>query len=233
MGDLFGGIEVFADAHPDDGMLDVGVLTSDGPVQSLRAVSRTALGSAEKSPCVRVTQGRSLKVKLDRKVRYELDGGDRKKVKSFEVDIEAGAITVCVRARPRRTNQMTTNVSSESEDLGDKAKREGDQLAGAKPLGWLARAGLIGRGVIYGIIGILALKLALGDGGEATDQQGAMTTIAQQSFGEVLRSWSRSRSRATPFGGWSARLSATAPSSVTTAPTASRQSAVGSPRDPA
>ena len=81
---------------------------------------------------------------------------------------------------------MTTNLSNESEDLGDKAKREGDQLAGAKPLGWLARAGLIGRGVIYGIIGILALKLALGDGGEATDQQGALTTIAQQSFGEVL-----------------------------------------------
>ena len=81
---------------------------------------------------------------------------------------------------------MPTNVSGESEDLGDKAKREGDQLAGAKPLGWLARAGLIGRGFIYGIIGILALKLALGDGGEATDQQGALTTIAQQSFGEVL-----------------------------------------------
>ena len=81
---------------------------------------------------------------------------------------------------------MTTNVSGESEDLGDKAKRQGDQLAGAKPLGWLARAGFIGRGVIYAIIGILALKLALGDGGEATDQQGAMTTIAQQSFGEVL-----------------------------------------------
>lgn len=81
---------------------------------------------------------------------------------------------------------MTTNLSNESEDLGDKAKREGDQLAGATPLGWLARAGLIGRGVIYGIIGILALKLALGDGGEATDQQGALTTIAQQSFGEVL-----------------------------------------------
>ena len=81
---------------------------------------------------------------------------------------------------------MTTNVSGESEDLGNKAEREGDQLAGAKSLGWLARAGLLGRGVIYGIIGILALKLALGDGGEATDQQGALRAIAQQSFGEVL-----------------------------------------------
>ncbi|HET7119616.1 MAG TPA: diacylglycerol kinase family protein [Solirubrobacterales bacterium] len=101
VGDLFGGIEVFADARPDDGRLDVGVLTSDGPVQLVRAATRTAVGSAEKSPFVRVTQGQAVRVKLDRKVRYELDGGDRKKVKSFKVDVEAGAITVCV-PRPAR-----------------------------------------------------------------------------------------------------------------------------------
>jgi diacylglycerol kinase (ATP) len=96
VGDLFGGIEVFADAQPDDGLLDLGVLTSDGPVQTVRAVARTALGRAQKSPFVRVTQARSVRVKLDRKVPYELDGGDRTKVKSFKVDVEAGATTVCV-----------------------------------------------------------------------------------------------------------------------------------------
>jgi YegS/Rv2252/BmrU family lipid kinase len=96
VGELFGGIEVFADARPDDGALDVGVLTSEGPVQLVRAAARTAVGSAEKSPFVRVTQARKVRVKLDRKVRYELDGGDRKKVKSFKVDIEPAAITVCV-----------------------------------------------------------------------------------------------------------------------------------------
>lgn len=96
VGELFGGIEVFADARPDDGALDVGVLTSEGPVQLVRAAARTAVGSAERSPFVRVTQARKVRVKLDRKVRYELDGGDRKKVKSFKVDIEPGAITVCV-----------------------------------------------------------------------------------------------------------------------------------------
>jgi diacylglycerol kinase (ATP) len=95
VGDLFGGIEVFADAQPDDGLLDVGVLTSESPVQLVRAVTRTALGSAQKSPFVRVTQGRKVRVKLDRKVPYELDGGDRKKVKAFKADVEAGAITVC------------------------------------------------------------------------------------------------------------------------------------------
>jgi diacylglycerol kinase (ATP) len=96
VGELFGGIKVFADAQPDDGLLDVGVLTSEGPLQLVRAATRTALGDTEKSPFVRMTQGRSVRVKLDRKVRYELDGGDRKKVKSFKVDVEAGAITVCV-----------------------------------------------------------------------------------------------------------------------------------------
>jgi diacylglycerol kinase (ATP) len=96
VGELFGGIEVFADARPDDGLLDVGVLTSEGPVQLVRAATRTAVGSAEKSPFVRVTQGRKVRLKLDRKVRYELDGGDRKKVKRFKVDVEPGAITVCV-----------------------------------------------------------------------------------------------------------------------------------------
>jgi diacylglycerol kinase (ATP) len=101
VGELFGGIEVFADARPDDGKLDVGVLTSESPVQLARAAARTAIGSAEKSPFVRVTQAQSVRVKLDRKVRYELDGGDRKKVKSFKVEIEPDAITVCV---PRSTN---------------------------------------------------------------------------------------------------------------------------------
>ena len=99
VGELFGGIDVFADAKPDDGKLDVGVLTSEGPMQLVRATARTALGRAEKSPFVRVTQARKVRVKLDRKVRYELDGGDRKKVKKFKVDIEAKAITVCVPPR--------------------------------------------------------------------------------------------------------------------------------------
>ncbi len=40
--------------------------------------------------------------------------------------------------------------------------------------------------MVYGIIGILALKLALGSGGETTNQQGAMRRLAEQHFGKVL-----------------------------------------------
>ena len=98
MGDIFGGIAVFEDARPDDGLLDLGVVTAQGAVQMARTVARTVLGTAEKSPFVRVTKARSVRVKLDRRVRYELDGGDRCKVKSFTVDVKAGAVSVCVPA---------------------------------------------------------------------------------------------------------------------------------------
>ncbi|HXS32935.1 MAG TPA: DUF1206 domain-containing protein [Solirubrobacterales bacterium] len=71
-------------------------------------------------------------------------------------------------------------------NLGDKAKREGDNVAGAKPLGWLARAGLVARGLVYLIVGVLALELALGVGGKAANQQDALKAIAEQSFGRIL-----------------------------------------------
>ena len=50
----------------------------------------------------------------------------------------------------------------------------------------LSRAGFVARGLIYAIIGILALKLAFGHGGKLTDQKGALHTVAQQPFGKVL-----------------------------------------------
>src|SRR6202043_2426226 len=50
----------------------------------------------------------------------------------------------------------------------------------------LARAGFVARAVIYGIIGILAVELALGVGGRTTNQKGALQLIAAQSFGQVL-----------------------------------------------
>jgi hypothetical protein len=81
---------------------------------------------------------------------------------------------------------MSTNSVADPGDLSDKAKRGGDELAGADALGWLARAGLVARGAVYFVIGLLALELALGIGGKATDQEGAMKAIAAQPFGKVL-----------------------------------------------
>jgi hypothetical protein len=62
----------------------------------------------------------------------------------------------------------------------------GEKVARSSGFEWLARAGFVARGLIYGLIGILAIKLALGAGGKTTDQAGALKTISQQPFGQVL-----------------------------------------------
>jgi len=51
---------------------------------------------------------------------------------------------------------------------------------------WVARGGLVAKGVSYAIVGVLAIKLALGEGGKATSRQGALATIAQNGLGKAL-----------------------------------------------
>src|SRR4051794_14433716 len=55
--------------------------------------------------------------------------------------------------------------------------------------GWyaaLARTGLVAKGISFGIVGALALKLAFGDGGKATSREGALEQLAGSGFGTVL-----------------------------------------------
>jgi YegS/Rv2252/BmrU family lipid kinase len=96
VGRLFGGVEVFHDARPDDGRLELGVVNADGISDWMRAIARTAVGQSERSPLVQATTAKKIKVKLNRKVLYEVDGGDRAAVRSFKVRVEPRAITICV-----------------------------------------------------------------------------------------------------------------------------------------
>ena len=64
------------------------------------------------------------------------------------------------------------------------ARREAEQGRGW--YSWLARIGLVAKGISFGIVGVLAVKLALGDGGKATSREGALATLADESFGKVL-----------------------------------------------
>jgi YegS/Rv2252/BmrU family lipid kinase len=100
VGELFGGVGVFPDAEPDDGRLELGVATAEGIVQWARTLARTVAGDPARSPFVRVTKAKAVEVHLDRKVRYELDGGDRTKIKAFEAAVEPGALALCVPRRP-------------------------------------------------------------------------------------------------------------------------------------
>jgi hypothetical protein len=81
-------------------------------------------------------------------------------------------------------NTMKPNVSVK-EDARE-AKQVARSAATSKWMSWLARLGYAVKGVLYVIIGVLAAQLAIGQGGKATDQAGALQTISNQPFGKVL-----------------------------------------------
>ena len=112
VGQLFGGVEAFEDARPDDGKLELGVVTAEGLVEWGRMVARAAVGTASTSPFAQTTKARSVKVKLSQKVLYELDGGDRSEVKSFKVKVEPGALSVCVPREDSAGHSAGINAAS-------------------------------------------------------------------------------------------------------------------------
>ena len=57
------------------------------------------------------------------------------------------------------------------------------------PSAWverLARFGYASKGVVYGIVGLLAVQAAFGTGGRTTDTKGALQTLVEQPFGKFL-----------------------------------------------
>jgi hypothetical protein len=75
---------------------------------------------------------------------------------------------------------MTRGVSTGS--IAAKGRR-----AGQSP--WverLGRVGLVAKGVIYAVVGVLAIQVARGGRTESPDRAGALRTIAEQRFGKAL-----------------------------------------------
>lgn len=96
VGTALGGLRLFPDAQPDDGKLEIGVVTASGLVDWARTLGRSVVGEPASSPFVEVTSGRSFDVRLKTKRPYELDGGDRPSTKRLRVSVEPAAVTVCV-----------------------------------------------------------------------------------------------------------------------------------------
>ena len=63
---------------------------------------------------------------------------------------------------------------------GRRAGRDGKWLA------WLARAGLAARGLMYVLIGIIAIQVAAGGSHQQADRTGAVHLVAQTGFGAVI-----------------------------------------------
>lgn len=66
------------------------------------------------------------------------------------------------------------------------AKQEGHEAATSREMTLLARVGYVAKGTVYLIIGGLAAKVALGEGGSTTDRNGALRAIHEQPFGRFL-----------------------------------------------
>jgi hypothetical protein len=67
-----------------------------------------------------------------------------------------------------------------------RARRVGRQAAGSPVMAGCARAGLAARGVLYALIGIIAVQIALGSTRQQADRTGAVRLVAATPFGSVI-----------------------------------------------
>jgi hypothetical protein len=78
------------------------------------------------------------------------------------------------------------NASNAADRTADSAKRTAESFTETPLFEGLARAGYVARGVIYALIGLLAIRLANGVAAPKPNQQGAMHQIAHQQYGHAL-----------------------------------------------
>ncbi|MEU3726192.1 DUF1206 domain-containing protein [Streptomyces sp. NPDC031705] len=71
---------------------------------------------------------------------------------------------------------------------GAQAKTLGQRVADSHAMEVASRVGLCARGVIYVLVGLLAVRIGFGgdSGGKEADRSGAVRTIGEQSYGQVL-----------------------------------------------
>lgn len=105
-GEISGGLEVFPDAEPDDGLLDIAVMSASSLREWASIAWRLVRGRDQRVDLARRAQGRHIVVEHDEARTYELDGEDRDPATRLEFDIEPAAITVR-QAGDRPTNDRT------------------------------------------------------------------------------------------------------------------------------
>jgi diacylglycerol kinase (ATP) len=93
---ILGGVEVFTGAEPDDGLLELGVVTAQNAADWIRTLGRVALSDAAKSPFVETTRGKKFRIRFDERFPYELDGGARPGVRKIRINVHPASIRICV-----------------------------------------------------------------------------------------------------------------------------------------
>jgi hypothetical protein len=76
--------------------------------------------------------------------------------------------------------QQTVQTTHPARDAREKAQ------TGSGWYAWVARGGLVAKGISYGLVGALAIGVAVDAGGKATSRQGALQSLSRESWGKVL-----------------------------------------------
>jgi len=83
------------------------------------------------------------------------------------------------------TDQSNSGPTAES-GAGQTAKSAGHRAANSSAMRWLARAGLAARGVLYILVGWIAVQVAFGHSSQQADRTGALQKVSSTPVGGVL-----------------------------------------------
>lgn len=102
-GSVTGGLTVFPDAEPDDGQLDVAIVTATSLRGWMSVLSRMVLSRPQRADFVLRSRARVIEVRLDRAMPYELDGDVRPATRVLNMMVEPAAVSVRVDESTRAT----------------------------------------------------------------------------------------------------------------------------------
>ena len=103
VGEVIGGIAAFPDARPDDGRLEIGVVTAEGSWQWARVLGTTAVGHTA-SLAVRADhhRGEDRRRAATPRCRTSSTAATATKTQRLKFRVKPAAITVCVPERDER-----------------------------------------------------------------------------------------------------------------------------------
>jgi hypothetical protein len=81
---------------------------------------------------------------------------------------------------------MGNEIGRKASELRQRGDRLGTRAMHHPWTERLARLGYLAKGVVYAVIGVLALQVAIGSGGKTTDTKGALAALARESWGKAL-----------------------------------------------
>jgi len=95
LGRLKGGLVAFPHASVTDGLLDVAVLSATGLREWAEVMMSAVRKKQDESTHVRLTQGHKIRVRLEKKQLFELDGGAKGRTRKLDFRVDPSSLVVC------------------------------------------------------------------------------------------------------------------------------------------